>query len=89
MARPRSNENMPTAPQRLASAFWEMLVEMPFSQITVSSLSARAHVNHNTFYYYFDSMEGHIAGTRNGDIITGNITSSLGTFVFEGTRKAE
>lgn len=57
MARPRSNENMPTAPQRLASAFWEMLVEMPFSQITVSSLSARAHVNHNTFYYYFDSME--------------------------------
>ena len=34
-----------------------MLAEMPFSQITVSSLSKRAEVNHNTFYYYYGSIE--------------------------------
>ena len=57
MARPKSNQSTPSASDRLEAAFWAILAEMPFSTITVSALSARAGVNHNTFYYYFDSIE--------------------------------
>ena len=34
-----------------------MLGNMPFSQITVSAISVKAGVNHNTFYYHFSSIE--------------------------------
>lgn len=57
MARPRADQDGPKARERLESAFWEMLAQTSFDDITVSALSARANVNHNTFYYYFDSIE--------------------------------
>lgn len=57
MARPRKDQEGPTAQQRLEGAFWGMLAEGPFRDITVSAVCSRAGVNHNTFYYYFDGME--------------------------------
>lgn len=57
MARPKANQAAPSAQERLETAFWSMLAETPFTEITVSALSARAGVNHNTFYYYFGSIE--------------------------------
>lgn len=57
MARPKADSNMPSARERIENAFWEMLASVPFSQITVSAISAKAGVNHNTFYYHFSSIE--------------------------------
>lgn len=56
MARPRKNESRPGACARLESAFWEMMSEMPFDDITIRAISSKAEVNHNTFYAYFDSL---------------------------------
>lgn len=57
MARPKADSNIPSARERIEDAFWEMLESTPFSQITVSAISSKAGVNHNTFYYHFSSIE--------------------------------
>ncbi|MGI6590027.1 MAG: TetR/AcrR family transcriptional regulator [Eggerthellaceae bacterium] len=57
MARPRKDQDGVPARERLEEAFWEMLTEMPYSQITIKGLSARAQINHNTFYYYYDNLD--------------------------------
>lgn len=57
MARPKANSDAPSARERIENAFWEMLASVPFSQITVSAISSKAGVNHNTFYYHFSSIE--------------------------------
>lgn len=57
MARPRKNQAGQGAKERIETAFWELLEEMPFRSISVRVLSQRAGVNHNTFYYHFASME--------------------------------
>ncbi|MGI6216617.1 MAG: TetR/AcrR family transcriptional regulator [Coriobacteriales bacterium] len=57
MARPKADSNKPSARERIETAFWDMLASVPFSQITVSAISSKAGVNHNTFYYHFSSIE--------------------------------
>jgi len=56
MARPRKGDGVP-AKERLEDAFWHMLAEKPFMDMTISALSNRAGVNHNTFYYYYESLD--------------------------------
>jgi len=56
MARPKRDSDIPSAKERLDASFWEMLAEMPFEKITIGSISARAGVNHNTFYYHYASL---------------------------------
>ncbi|MCD8317251.1 MAG: TetR/AcrR family transcriptional regulator [Eggerthellaceae bacterium] len=57
MPRPRKNQEGLSAKQRLAEAFWKSLEEKPYSSITVSGLSKEAHVNPNTFYYYYSGLD--------------------------------
>ena len=57
MARPKKEPGTLSAKERVEEAFWELLVEMPYDQITIGALSRRASINHNTFYYYFKSMD--------------------------------
>lgn len=57
MARPKKEPGTLSAKERIEEAFWELLVEMPYDQITIGALSRRASINHNTFYYYFKSMD--------------------------------
>jgi len=56
MARPKRGEGVP-AQERLEGAFWQILAEQPYQEMTIAALSRRAQVNHNTFYYYFDSLD--------------------------------
>jgi len=46
-----------SAKERLANAFWDMFAEMPYREITIASISKRAAVSHNTFYYYYQNLE--------------------------------
>lgn len=57
MARPRKSDAEPSALARIESAFWQMLAEMPYDAITISSLARRAGVNHNTIYYYYECID--------------------------------
>lgn len=57
MARPKANQPGPSAKERLEQAFWDSLHEMPYSSLTVSGISKRAQVNHNTFYYYYENID--------------------------------
>lgn len=57
MARPRRVEGVKTAQERMEDAFWEMLAEMPYHEMTGRELRRRAGVSHNTFYYHFASMD--------------------------------
>lgn len=57
MARPKKSGNEPSALERMEAAFWEMLSEMPYESITISSLAHRANVNHNTIYYYYECID--------------------------------
>ncbi len=43
--------------ERMEDAFWDMLAEMPYHQMTGRELRARAGVSHNTFYYHFANMD--------------------------------
>ena len=57
MARPKKDQQGPTAKERLSNAFWDMLEHMPYSKITVAALSSQANVNHNTFYRHFGCID--------------------------------
>lgn len=57
MARPKKNQEGPSAVERMRAAFWELLEEKPYSAITVKLLTKRACVNHNTFYYHFANID--------------------------------
>lgn len=57
MARPRKNQEGEGARDRIERAFWELLEEMPLRSVNVRMLSQRAGVNHNTFYYHFESID--------------------------------
>ena len=56
MARPRKDQEGPTAVERMEEAFWEILAEKPYAQITVGEIAKRAQVNKNAFYYHFDGL---------------------------------
>ncbi len=56
MARPRNDQEGPSAKQRMEDAFWEALREKPFSKISVADIARLADVNRNAFYYHFDNM---------------------------------
>jgi AcrR family transcriptional regulator len=57
MARPRKDDGGIPAQRRLEDAFWAMLAEMPYREMTMGALARRAGVNHNTFYYYFVNLD--------------------------------
>jgi len=63
--------------ERLEVAFWEMLAEVPYKELTMTALSRRAKVNHNTFYYYFDSLDD-----MAGEMIERNLVPELPAQIF-------
>lgn len=56
MARPRKDQEGPSAVERMEEAFWEALAEKPYAEITVGEIAKRAQVNKNAFYYHFDGL---------------------------------
>lgn len=57
MARPKRVEGEKAARERMEDAFWNMLSEMPYHEMTGKELRGRAGVSHNTFYYYYESLD--------------------------------
>lgn len=57
MGRPRKDSTEPSARERIISAFWELLGEMPYPEIKVSALLRRSGVSPNTLYRHFDGYD--------------------------------
>lgn len=45
------------AEEKIEKAFKELMVQKPIDKITITELTAKAHVNRKTFYNYFYSMK--------------------------------
>lgn len=57
MSRPKSNAPGPSAKKRIEEAFWRLLEEMPYDNISIKQLAAQANVNHKTIYYYYSNID--------------------------------
>lgn len=55
MARPKKNEA--DALERMEHAFWVMMKNGEYRDITIKSLAINASVNHNSIYYYFKNID--------------------------------
>jgi len=58
MSRPRKDDPQSAATARIEAAFWQLLEEVGYPEITVRRVTQLAGVNRNSFYYHYDSMEG-------------------------------
>lgn len=56
MARPCANTDVTPARQRITDAFFALLSEGGYSDVTARTLASRAHVSPNTIYYHFDCI---------------------------------
>lgn len=56
MARPRADAGETPAKQRIIDAFFELLSEGGYSEVTARSLAACANVSPNTIYYHFENV---------------------------------
>lgn len=82
MARPRK-EDAGKARQALIDAFWELLAEIPYSDLSIRVLSGRAGVNHNTFYRHFENIDD-LAKKAFEAIIPESIPGLIHMFLREG-----
>ena len=57
MPRPRLDCDTPSAIQRMINAFWHLLSERRYRNITVTDIVRRANVNRNSFYYHFNKLD--------------------------------
>lgn len=57
MSRPKATAPGLSARERIEEAFWQLLEEMPYEQISIKGLAARAGVNHKTIYYYYENID--------------------------------
>ncbi|KAB8287009.1 AcrR family transcriptional regulator [Bifidobacterium ramosum] len=54
MARPRAEE--PGAPQKMQDAFWRLLEDKPYAQITISDITRASGLNRSAFYYHYANI---------------------------------
>ncbi|KFI53801.1 TetR/AcrR family transcriptional regulator [Bifidobacterium biavatii] len=54
MARPRAEE--PSAPQKMQDAFWRLLEDKPYAQITISDITRASGLNRSAFYYHYANI---------------------------------
>lgn len=57
MARPRHDDEGPSAVDRMETAFFDALRTTPFQKVTVSAIVKAAGVNRNSFYYHFTDLD--------------------------------
>lgn len=54
MGRPKSDEK--TAPEKMQDAFWKLLEQKPYAQITISDVTRASGLNRSAFYYHYNNV---------------------------------
>ncbi|MBO7702321.1 MAG: TetR/AcrR family transcriptional regulator [Eggerthellaceae bacterium] len=57
MPRPRKDDPQSAATAKIEAAFWRLLEEVGYSEITVRRVSQAAGTNRNSFYYHYEDLE--------------------------------
>ena len=57
MARPKKADRDAMATVRIEDAFWKLLEEMSYSDITVLRISQESGTNRNSFYYHYKDID--------------------------------
>lgn len=57
MPRPRKDDPASAATARIEAAFWNLLEEVGYPEITVRRVSQAAGTNRNSFYYHYEGLE--------------------------------
>lgn len=57
MARPKLDSTRKSAKDRIKDAFWKILEEGCYTDITIKKISLLAHVNHKTIYYHYANID--------------------------------
>lgn len=57
MPRPKNDGTSLPAKVRIEESFWQLLMEMPYSHISIKRLASKANVNHKTIYYYYENID--------------------------------
>lgn len=57
MGRPRYEPGGVDARGKITAAFWDLIAERPYAEISVLDIVRRAGVNKNTFYYHFTNID--------------------------------
>lgn len=57
MARPKKTDRDAMATVRIEEAFWKLLEEMNYSDITVLRISQESGTNRNSFYYHYKDID--------------------------------
>ena len=58
MARPKANLGENSAENRITEAFWKILRDGSYADVTIKRLAMEADVNHKTIYYHFGNVDG-------------------------------
>ncbi|KAB7786556.1 TetR/AcrR family transcriptional regulator [Bifidobacterium cebidarum] len=54
MARPKTSEH--SAPEKMQEAFWQLLEQKPYAQITISDVTRASGLNRSAFYYHYGNI---------------------------------
>lgn len=73
MARPKYTDYESTAIARIKAAFWLLLEETSFHNITMQRLADRAEVNRNTLYYHYNNLQ-EVALSAFQDVVSDDIS---------------
>ncbi|WP_164860063.1 TetR/AcrR family transcriptional regulator [Actinomyces wuliandei] len=57
MARPRADLGEDSARNRIKDAFWGILSQCPYADVTIKRLAREARVNHKTIYYHYANVD--------------------------------
>ncbi len=75
MGRPRKDSETLDAKERIYQAFWELLEDYNFHEITVGMIAAKAQCNRGTFYYHFDDINDLAEKAINREFFTNGLVS--------------
>ena len=87
MARPRKDQDGPSARERIVSAFWEMLEDVGYGQMTARALCSRAGVSTSTLYSHFPGGIPDVAAAALPEALIGELPGMVmaGTAFAEGS----
>ena len=57
MSRPKYKTGEKDARGKIADAFWELIGERPYTEISVLDIVRKAKLNKNTFYYHYNGID--------------------------------
>lgn len=82
MARPRKDDAQAAATAKIETAFWRLLGEVGYSELTVRRISQESGTNRNSFYYHYDGIEDLARSSfkNNADEAAGLVASLLDAF---------